>query len=73
MKRLKKYLNREYIEEINVELEERYYLGYFLVEENVKKYLKYSDKAGNLMIDDAIHLANNKYIFNESSINEQII
>ena len=104
-------LIREYIEELNTELEQCYYLGYLLVEEkgekyaqvrmiakikkinekrpdldtgkiydrklvnasNVKKYLKYSDKAGNLMIDDAIHLANNKYNFNDSSINEQVI
>ena len=31
-------LKREYIEELNVELEECYYLGYLLVEENNEKY-----------------------------------
>ena len=31
-------LKREYIEELNVELEECYYLGYLLVEENGEKY-----------------------------------
>ena len=104
-------LKREYIEEINVELEECYYLGYLQVEENcekyaqvrmiakikkinkkrpdldtckiynrklvnlsnVKKYLKYSDEAENLMIDDAICMAYNKYNFSELNTNEQII
>ena len=31
---------------------------------NVKKYLNYKDVAGNMMIDDAIKLANEKYSFN---------
>ena len=31
-------LKREYIEELNVELEECYYLGYLLVEDNNEKY-----------------------------------
>ena len=31
-------LKREYVEELNVELEECYYLGYLLVEENNEKY-----------------------------------
>ena len=31
-------LKREYVEELNVELEECYYLGYLLVEENGEKY-----------------------------------
>ncbi len=104
-------LKREYVEELNVELEQCYYLGYLLVEENdekyaqvrmiakikkinkkrpdldtgkiydrklvnasnVKKYLKYKDEAGNLMIDDAICMAHNKYNFSEINTNEQII
>ena len=96
-------LKREYIEELNIELDDIYYLGYLLVEENnekyvqvrmiakvksinenhidpatgemygrklvdinnVKEYLNYSDKAGNLMIDDAIKLAKEKYNFKD--------
>lgn len=95
-------LKREYLEELNIEIQDIYYLGYLLVEEgkskyaqvrmiakiknigevrpdldngkkykrfmclqiNVKKYLNYKDKAGNIMIDDAIKLANKKYSFN---------
>ncbi len=98
-------LKREYLEEINVELEEVYYLGYLLVEEenhqkyaqvrmlakikaikenkpdidngkmykrfmssinNVKKYLNYSDLAGNQLIDDAIVMAKEKYKINSN-------
>ena len=104
-------LIREYIEELNVELEQCYYLGYLLVEENdekyaqvrmiakikkinekrpdldtgkiydrklvnasnVKNYLKYNDEAGNMMVDDAVYMANKKYIFSESDTDEQII
>ena len=104
-------LIREYIEELNVELEQCYYLGYLLVEENdekyaqvrmiakikkinekrldldtgkiydrklvnvsnVKNYLKYNDEAGNMMVDDAMYMANKKYNFYESDIDEQII
>ena len=104
-------LKREYIEELNVELVECYYLGYLLVEEdnekyaqvrmvakikrindknadidtgkmydrklvnanNVKKYLRYNDKAGNLMIDDAIYMAQKKYEFFKLNMNEEII
>lgn len=104
-------LKREYIEELNVELVECYYLGYLLVEEdnekyaqvrmvgkikrindkradidtgkmyyrklvnsnNVKKYLRYDDEAGNLMIDDAIYMAQKKYEFSKSNISEEII
>ena len=104
-------LIREYIEELNVELEQCYYLGYLLVEENdekyaqvrmiakikninekrpdldtkkiyvrklvnvsnVKMYLKYNDEAGNLMIDDAIYMANSKYNFSELNQNEEFI
>ena len=101
-------LIREYIEELNVELEQCYYLGYLLVEENdekyaqvrmiakikninekrpdldtgkiydrklvnasnVKNYLKYNDEAGNMMVDDAVYMANKKYIFSESDTDE---
>lgn len=95
-------LRREYIEELNIELEDIHYLGYLLVEENniepyaqvrmigkikkinkncpdidtgkqykrffssinnVKEYLNYKDKAGNLLIDDAIIMADKKYKF----------
>lgn len=104
-------LIREYIEELNVELEQCYYLGYLLVEENdekyvqvrmiakikninkkrpdldigkiydrklvnvsnVKNYLKYNDEAGNMMVDDAVYMANKKYNFSESDTDEQII
>lgn len=104
-------LIREYIEELNVELEQCYYLGYLLVEENdekyaqvrmiakikkinekrpdldtgkiydrklvnvsnVKNYLKYNDESGNMMVDDAVYMANKKYNFSESDTDEQII
>ena len=92
-------LKREYIEELNVELDECYYLGYLLVEDDNEKYaqvrmiakiksfnekhidpatgkmygrelvsidkvkelLNYQDKAGNLMLDEAIEMAKEKY------------
>jgi len=98
---LEKTLQREYLEELNIMIEDIYYLGYLLVEENnekyaqvrmiakikkignnrpdmdngkiykrfmvnqdnVKRYLKYTDLAGNQMIEDAIKLANKKYNF----------
>lgn len=105
-------LKREYIEELNIELEDIYYLGYLLVEENgiepyaqvrmigkikrintsrpdidtrkqykrffssinnVKKYLNYKDKAGNLLIDDAIIMANKKYQFEKISDIENFV
>ena len=94
-------LQREYIEELNVELTDVCYLGYLLVDENgdkyaqvrmiakikdikeshidpatgklygrklipadtLKSYLRYSDKAGNQMLDDAIIFAKEKYGF----------
>lgn len=98
-------LKREYLEELNIELDDIYYLGYLLVEndetvnyekyaqvrmigkiknigkskpdsdngkvygrflsnkENIKKYLNYSDTAGNQLIDDAIKMAYEKYKF----------
>ena len=93
------FVKREYIEELNIELEDIHYLGYLLVEDNsdkyaqvrmiakikdiyeshidpatgkvygrelvaadrVKDYLKYSDRAGNKMIDDAVQLAQVRY------------
>lgn len=105
-------LRREYIEELNIELDDIHYLGYLLVEENniepyaqvrmigkikkintnrpdidtgkqykrffssinnVKKYLNYEDKAGNLLIDDAIDMANQKYIFEKTSDIESFV
>ena len=92
-------LKREYIEELNVELDECYYLGFLLVEDDNEKYaqvrmiakiknindnhvdqatgkiygrelvsidkvkelLNYQDKAGNLMLDEAIEKAKEKY------------
>lgn len=92
-------LKREYVEELNVELEDCYYLGFLLVEDNnekyaqvrmiakiksinenhidpatsemyerelvnadkVKKLLNYKDEAGNLMLDEAIQKAKEKY------------
>lgn len=100
-------LKREFMEELNVEIEDIFYLGYLLVEEdnnqyaqvrmiakinkindirpdtdngkvyqryvvnqnNAKNYLDYKDLAGNQMIDDAIKLANENYIF--SNINDK--
>ena len=88
-------LKREYIEELNIEIEDIHYLGYLLVDDDkdvyaqvrmiakirdihechvdpvtgkkygrelvpadkIKEYLNYSDRAGNEMIDDAIHFA----------------
>ena len=105
-------LKREYIEELNIEIDNLYYLGYLLVEEenikpyaqvrmigkikniyenrpdidngkqygrflsnldNVKKYLNYDGDAGNIMIDDAINLADNKYKFDVINGNEDFI
>ena len=40
------------------------YKRFMCLQINVKKYLNYKDKAGNIMIDDAIKLANKKYSFN---------
>ena len=96
-------LKREYLEELNIEIENIYYLGYQFVDEennttpyaqvrmiaqiknigsiipdtdngkiykiflanfnNVKKYLNYTDIAGNQLIDDAIKKAKEKYQF----------
>lgn len=104
-------LKREYIEELNVELEDCYYLGYLLVEENdesyaqvrmiakiknindnhvdpatgkiydrklvntdkVKEYLNYQDKAGNIMLDEAIARAKNKYVFRKTNKKEELV
>lgn len=107
-------LKREFIEELNTEIEDVIYLGYLMVEENadkyaqvrmiarvkidgigknipdldngksyqryfanqnnVKKYLNYSDLAGNQMIDDAINLANQRYDFDyKDNTNEYFI
>ena len=104
-------LKREYVEELNVELEDIYYLGYLLVEENsekytqvrmiskiksinenhvdpatgemygrklvdinnIKEYLNYFDEAGNIMIDNAIKLAKEKYNFKGFNTNEETI
>ncbi len=98
---LEKTLQREYLEELNIIIEDVHYLGYLLVlengeqyaqvrmiakikeignsrpdtdngkvykrfmakQDNVKRYLQYTDLAGNQMIDDAIKLANKKYNF----------
>ncbi len=98
---LEKTLQREYLEELNIMIEDVHYLGYLLVlengeqyaqvrmiakikeignsrpdtdngkiykrfmakQDNVKRYLQYTDLAGNQMIDDAIKLANKKYNF----------
>ena len=45
-------LECEYIEELNVELEDVHYLGYFLVQENDEQYAQVR------MIDDVIRLYN---------------
>lgn len=104
-------LKREYIEELNVELDECYYLGYLLVENDnekyaqvrmiakikninnkrpdidngkvydrrlvsfnkIKEYLDYQDEAGNLMIDDAINIANKKYKFSKINSDEEFV
>ncbi len=42
-------------------------------ENNVKKYLRYNDEIGNLMIDDAIYMAQKKYEFSKSNMNVDII
>lgn len=99
-------LRREYIEELNIELDDIHYLGYLSVEENnietyaqvrmigkikninknrpdidtgkqykrflssvnnVKRYLNYEDEAGNMLIDEAIIMANKKYKFEKIS------
>lgn len=108
---LKETLKREYLEELNVELKEVYYLGFLLVKENnekyaqvrmiakinkinksrldkdngkiykrfmalkgnVKKYLNYSDLAGNKMLDDAIDFANEKYKFKLKNNSEYFV
>ena len=40
---------------------------------NIKEYLNYSDEAGNLMIDNAIKLAKEKYNFKDFNTNEETI
>lgn len=39
----------------------RQYKRFFSSISNVNKYLNYKDKAGNLLIDDAIVMANQRY------------
>ncbi len=39
------------------------YKRFMCLQKNAKKYLNYKDTAGNMMIDDAIKLANEKYSF----------
>ena len=109
-KSLEDTLKREYLEELNIAIEDIYYLGYLLVEgaakekyaqvrmlakiknigevkpdidngktykrfmaniKNVKQYLNYPDLAGNLMIDDAIKLAKEKYNINFRDTNNE--
>ncbi len=108
-KSLEDTLKREHLEELNIEIEDIYYLGYLLVEgdakekyaqirmlakiknigevkpdidrktykrfmaniKNVKQYLNYPDLAGNLMIDDAIKLAKEKYNINFRDTNNE--
>ena len=102
-------LKREYIEELNIEIDNISYLGYLLVEENddkyaqvrmiarvdkindnrpdidngklygrffsnlenVKKYLNYSDLAGNTMLDEAIEKAKEIYNFTSANFMEE--
>jgi len=50
------------------------YKRFMANQDNVKRYLKYPDLAGNQMIDDAIMLANKKYNFDTTdNINEYFI
>lgn len=105
----KETLKREYLEELNIEIEDIHYLGYLLVEENneeyaqvrmiakikkidktkpdmdngkiyqrfmanqenVRKYLKYKDSAGNQMIEDGIMLAKKKYHFDFNALEDE--
>lgn len=41
--------------------------------DHVKKYLNYPDEAGNMLIDDAIRLATQKYSFKKISVSEEFI
>lgn len=41
--------------------------------DNVKKHLNYDGDAGNIMIDDAINLADSKYEFDVINSNENFI
>ena len=105
-------LKREYYEELNIIIDDIYYLGYLLVCEpnaktyaqvrmiakiksigenrpdldngklykrflvnldNTKKYLNYKGKAGNLLIDSAIKMANEKYKFGCVNTSEDFI
>lgn len=40
---------------------------------NVKKYLKYKDEVGDIMINDAMRMANSKYNFSGLELNEKFI
>ena len=104
-------LKREYLEEVNILLEDIYYLGYLLVDDNneqyaqvrmiakirnidtnhmdpmtgkmyerklvsidnLKKYLNYSGMAGNIMLDDAIDMANKVYEFSSQNGLEEFV
>lgn len=49
------------------------YKRFFSSINNVKIYLNYEDKAGNLLIDDSIDMANQKYIFEKTSDIESFV
>ena len=104
-------LKREYLEEASTFIEDIYYLGYLLVDDNneqyaqvrmiakirnintnhmdpmtarmyerklvsidnLKKYLNYSGMAGNIMLDDAIDMANKVYEFSSQNGLEEFV
>lgn len=39
----------------------------------VKEYLNYQDEAGNIMLDEAINIAKNKYVFNKINKKEELV
>lgn len=52
------------IDEIKPDVDNgKIYKRYMANQNNVKHYLDYKDMAGNQMIDDAIKMANEKYVF----------
>lgn len=49
------------------------YQRYLVGRNNAKRYLNYSDEAGNQMLDDAVNAADERFSFNEYSENEEVI
>lgn len=67
-------IKREFMEEINIELEEIYYLGYLLVEENSEQYAQVRmiakiKKIGNIKPDLDNGRVYQRYMVNQNNVN----